>query len=99
MPVNSDVRLHMPNATIAHRVLEVVAAFARGEAPASAIAASLELHEPALEGVSRDVRDRLHALSVQVIREDVTVAEQELLGLEPRNDALLELRRVLEALE
>ena len=89
----------MSNSAIAHRVLEVLAAFERGEASASAIAESLELHEPALEGIPRDLRDRMHSLSVQIIYEDVTPQEQALLGFEPSRCAFDELRRVLEAVK
>ncbi len=89
----------MANSSIARRVLEVVSAFERGEVPASAIAASLELHEPALEAVSRDIRDKLHALSLQIIQEDVTPQEQSVLGIEPSTRGCSELRRLLQCLE
>ena len=89
----------MSNSVIAHRVLEVLAAFERGEVSASAIAKSLELHEPALEGIPQDVRDQMHSLSVLIIHEDVTPQEQALLGFESSRCAFDELRCVLEAVK
>jgi hypothetical protein len=91
-------KITMSNTSIARRILEIVAAFERGEAPASAVAASLELHEPALEAVPRDLRDRLHNLSLKIIEEDVTPQEQLLLGHEPSRQALNDLRELLEGL-
>jgi hypothetical protein len=88
----------MSNTSIAKRILEIAEQYANGAAPANAIAASLELHEPALEGVSRDVRDRLHALSVAVIREDISPPEAEQLGWVASRNALSELQRILRQL-
>lgn len=90
--------LQMSNTSIARRILEIADQYANGTAPASAIAAGLELHEPALEGISRDLRDRLHALSVAVIHEDVSPLEAEQLGWIASRDSLSELQRVLREL-
>ena len=60
----------MSNERIARRITEVVEAFERGELGATAIDQSLELHEPALEGISRSTRDEMHRLAVEIIRED-----------------------------
>lgn len=90
--------LQMSNTSIARRILEIADQYANGTAPASAIAAGLELHEPALEGVSRDLRDRLHALSVAVIHEDVSPLEAEQLGWVASRNSLSELQRVLREL-
>lgn len=88
----------MSNASIARRLLEMTDRYTSGALPASAIAAGLERHGPALEGVPQEVRDRLHALSVAVIAEDVSPLEAEQLGLANRRDALDALRRMLEQL-
>lgn len=89
----------MSNASVVTRILESVAAYERGEASASSIAKSIELHEPALEALPRVVRDRLNALSVEVIEQDVTPQEEALLGLKPSRKALEELKSVLESLK
>ncbi|WP_162995986.1 hypothetical protein [Acidovorax sp. 1608163] len=88
----------MSNTSIAERVLEIAEKYAAGIVPASAIAASLELHLSALEGISKEVRDRLHALSVLVIAEDVLPHEAEGLGLLPSRNSLSELQRILRQL-
>lgn len=88
----------MSNTSIAERVLEIADKYATGLAPASAIAVSLELHLSALEGVPKDLQDRLHALSILVIAEDVSPQEAEELGLLPCSNSLSELRRILRQL-
>lgn len=88
----------MSNTSIAERVLEVADKYATGLAPASAIAASLELHLSALEGVPKDLQDRLHALSILVIAEDVSPQEAEELGMLPCSNSISELRRILRQL-
>lgn len=88
----------MSNFTIASRILEAVAAFERGEVGATAIAQSVELHEPALEAVPRDVRDRLHLLSVKAIEQDLSPLEEEVLGICATKEAVNELKLVLEAI-
>lgn len=89
----------MSNRSIAERILEVVAAFERGSIGASAIAESIEIHEPALESVSRVLRDELHRLSVQVIGEDVSPQEESLLGIKSSKVALVKLKSLLQAIE
>lgn len=86
----------MSNKRIANRILEAVAAFERGDVGATAVAGSVELHEPALEGVSRVIRDRLHELSVEMIRQDLSLLEQEMLGVEPIREAAKALKVLLE---
>lgn len=88
----------MTNSRIASRVLEVLAAFERGEVGSTVVAESVELHEPALEGVPRSVRDNLHRLSVQVINEDLSPLEQEQLGIPASRRAVGELKLALQAL-
>ena len=85
----------MTNASIAARILEGIAAYESGRASASSVAESIELHESALESVPREIRDRLHRLSVMVIEQDVTPQEEELLGLSPSRQALIELKSLL----
>jgi len=88
----------MSNINIVSRILEVVAAFERGEVGATAIAQSIELHEPALETVPREVRDRLHRLSVRAIEQDISPLEAETLGLCATKDAVNELIHTLETI-
>ena len=85
----------MANESIAARIAEVVAAHERGDTGAKAVADSIELYEPALEGIPRAVRDELHRLSVELIREDVTPLEAEMLGWERTRRALDELKALL----
>jgi hypothetical protein len=85
----------MSNATIINRISEVVIAFERGELGATAIAQSIELHEPALEMLPRELRDRLHKLSVQVLEQDLSPLEERMLGLRASRQALEELKAVL----
>jgi len=85
----------MTNERIANRIAEVVAAFERGDVGATAVAESVELHEPALEGISREVRDRLHQLSVEVVKQDLSPLELEMLGLEPTREAVTALKLLL----
>lgn len=93
--IGHERTFQMSNTSIARQILEITDQYANGTAPANAIAASLELHEPALEGVSRDLRDRLYALSVAVIHEDVSPLEAEQLGWVASRRSLLELQRIL----
>jgi len=92
---DGDLETLMTNQSIASRVLEAVKRVEAGELPVSAIASSLEMHEPALEGVPRDVRDRLHKLAVDAIRQDVSAREREQLGIEGSRQALMELKAIL----
>ncbi len=85
----------MSNKAIINRILEIIDAFEHGDASALAVAASVELHEPALEAVSRAARDEMHALSVEVIKQDVSPIEEEMLGWESSREALHELRSLL----
>jgi hypothetical protein len=89
----------MTNPRIASRILEVLAAYERGEASAFLVAQSIELHEPAMEGVSQSARERLHRLSVQVIQEDASPLEQEQLGIPAGGQALRELKLLLQSLK
>lgn len=89
----------MSNRTIAKRITEVIAAYERREVGAALVAESVELHEPALEGVSRTLRDTLHTLSVEVIKQDVSPLEREVLGLQPTREALEALKAVLRSIE
>jgi len=88
----------MSNAAIVSRILEVVAAFERGEVGATAIPQSIELHEPALEAIPREVRDKLHSLSVKAIEQDLSTLEAEMLGLCTTQDAVNELIHTLEVI-
>lgn len=90
MKTNSLFLLDIRNAIIA---------FENGRGPASAVAQSVERYAPLLEGVSRDVRDRLHALSVLIIAQDVTPVEADMLGLAPSHAALDELKLLLQTLD
>lgn len=88
----------MSNASITVRILESVAAYESGLASAASVAESIELHEPALEAVPREVRDRLHSLSVQVLEQDVSPQEETLLGIKASRQALEELKLLLRSL-
>lgn len=88
----------MSNTAIVSRILEVVAAFERGEVGATAIAQSIELHEPALEAIPREVRDKLHRLSVKAIEQNLSTLEAEMLGLCATQDEVNELIHTLEAI-
>lgn len=85
----------MSNERIAVRIAEVVAAYERGEVGATAVTDSIELHEPALENVPRAVRDELHRLSLDLLRQDVSPLEAEMLGWEQTRRALDELKALL----
>ena len=85
----------MSNKTIVNRIIEIIVAFEHGQTSASAVAASVELHEPALETIPREVRDKIHALSVKVIMQDVSSVEAEMLGWKSNNEALHELKSLL----
>lgn len=88
----------MSNASIGQRVLESIAAYEDGRNSAVSVAQSIELHEPALEAVPREFRDRLHALSVQVLEQDVTPQEEALLGIKASRQALEEIKSLLRSL-
>lgn len=88
----------MSNASVAKRILESVAAYESGHSIASSVATSIDLHEPAFEAVSRELRDRLHTLSVQVIEQDVTPQEEALLGIKASRQAVQELKSLLSSL-
>jgi hypothetical protein len=82
----------MSNISIAQRIFEIVAAYERGDVNVIAITQSIELHESALEGISREVRDRLHSLSVEIIYQDV---DDEMLGWTASREALNEIKLLL----
>lgn len=88
----------MSNATIVSRIYEIVAAFERGEVGATAIAESIELHEPALEAITQEIRRSLHKLSVKTIEQDLSSTEESMLNLRASRDAVNELKTVLEAI-
>lgn len=88
----------MSNATIAARIAEAIAAFERGDAGATFVAESIELHEPALEAVPREVRDNLHRLSVKLIEQDLSPFEEEMLGIPHSREALAKLKLVVAGL-
>jgi len=85
----------MSNQSIIARILETIALFEGGATSASAVAASVELHEPALEGVPRAARDRMHALALEVIMQDVSPVEQEMLGWQSSRQASHALKSLL----
>lgn len=85
----------MSNKSVIDRILEIIEAFEHGDTCASAVAASVELHESALEAIPREVRDKMRALSVEVIKQDVTPIEEEMLGWKDSREALHELKSLL----
>lgn len=85
----------MSNKTIINRILEIIEAFENGQTSASAVAASVELHVPALETIPWATRDKMHALSVQVIMQDECWVEEEILGWKSSFEALHELKSLL----
>lgn len=89
----------MSNRSIATRIMEVVAAYEAKQVGASAIARALELHEPAFEALPRTVRDEMHHLSVQIIRDDVTPLEEAQLGFKSDGVAISRLRALLQSVE
>ena len=89
----------MSNASIAKRILEAIKGFEAGKLSASAIAESIELHEPALESVDRRVRDKLHELSVQALEQDLTPFEEETLGLQASRNAVNALKELLASIK
>jgi hypothetical protein len=89
----------MSNRAIVNRISEIVAAYERGEVGATAIAEGVELYEPALERVSRSVRDALHKLSVESIKQDLSPLELEMLGLQPTREAVKSLKLLLEQID
>lgn len=89
----------MTNKAIAQRILDVIDAYESGSTSASAVAESVELHEPALEAITRDVRDSLHNLSVKVIEQDVSSVEEEQLGIRNSKEALKKLKKLLSEMQ
>jgi hypothetical protein len=88
----------MSNETIAIRLLEVVRSVLNGSSPASAFADAVDAHAPAFEGLPRSWIDRLNGLSVQVVSEDVSALESEVLGIQHSIRSLQEAEAMLEAL-
>ncbi|GEM_PF-3881999 len=68
----------MSNKSIINRILEIIEAFEHGQTSASAVAASVALHEPALATIPGEARDKLHALSFDVIMQDISTVEAEM---------------------
>jgi hypothetical protein len=89
----------MSNRSIAARIAEVVAAYERGHVAALAVAESVELHEPAFEALSRSVRDDLHRLSAQIVAQDTSPLESEMLGLQSPRAAVASLKAILEGIQ
>ncbi|KPJ95160.1 MAG: hypothetical protein AMJ53_03395 [Gammaproteobacteria bacterium SG8_11] len=85
----------MTNATIVQRIIEVINAYENGKTSASSIAESIEMHEPAMESIPREIRDKIHNLSVEIIEQDITPIEEKMLGIEPGKKALTELKTIL----
>ncbi|MCA9233766.1 MAG: hypothetical protein KDA57_24220 [Planctomycetales bacterium] len=71
----------MSNDSIVRRMLEVVESYQRGDATASAVASSVELYEPALEGIPDSLRHHLHSLSAAVLSNEATDDEVRSLSL------------------
>jgi hypothetical protein len=88
----------MSNASIAGRLIEVADAVLGSCEPVSAFARAVELYAPAFEAVPRAWLDRLDALSLKAMDEDVSLLEEELLGLQHSDFSLKEARRMLEQL-
>jgi hypothetical protein len=81
---------------IVRRILETLSAYEQGDVAASSIAQSVELHEPAMEAIPREMRDLLHQLSLKIIEEDVSPLEEEDLGLKASREGCEELRTLLQ---
>ena len=88
----------MSNATIARRILEILDAFERGEIGPLRVEECLELHVPALEGLSRQARDEFSHLSGVLVKQNYSSEERELLGVEGESSAARDLRRAVENL-
>lgn len=88
----------MSNERIAERLLEVVDRVLSRSLPSSAFANAVDVHAPAFEGVSRTWLDRLHRLSVQVIEEDASSLEEDVLGLQGSTKSLQEAASMLRSL-
>ncbi|MBK8016121.1 MAG: hypothetical protein IPK20_04985 [Betaproteobacteria bacterium] len=89
----------MSNEAIAKRLLEVAEGVLRGTQPSSAFADAVDVHGSAFEGLPRAWLDRLNRLSVQVIEEDVSPLEEQLLGLRNSRASLQEAASMLRALQ
>lgn len=89
---------HMNNEAIAKRLLEVAEDVLGGSLPSSAFAEAVDVHAPALEGLPRAWLDRLDRLSVQVLNEDVSPHEENLLGLQHSRRSLIEAANMLRSL-
>ena len=85
----------MSNASIASQILKSIATYESGHASASSVAESIELNEPALESIPREVRVKLHRLSILLIEQAVTPQEEAFLGISPNRQALTELKSLL----
>ena len=96
--VQTILGLVVGNASIANRLLDVLGQIQRGEVPVSAFAAAVECHASALEGLPREMLDRLSRLSVEAIRDDVSPLEAELMGLSSSDRALREAELLLQVL-
>lgn len=88
----------MSNETIAVRLLEVVRGALDGTLPVSAFANAVDAHAPAFEGLSHAWLDRLDALSVKAIEEDVSPVEAEVLSFQHSTESLKEAESMLNAL-
>jgi len=98
-PVSLIVRCFVSNTNIASRILEIVSKFEQGLVPNTAIAECIELHEPALEGTERKIRDQLHKFSVQIITEDLSPHEEEMLGISASRNAVEQLKSLLKSIK
>lgn len=85
----------MSNASIAQRILQTIAAYERGEVGSTSVADSIELHEPAFEDLKRDIRNHIHRLSLEIVKQDISPLEEEMLGWKASRSALEELKSVL----
>lgn len=89
----------MSNASIASRILEVVAAFEASKSSAYAVNQSIELHAPAFEGISREKVDALNALGLKLLTNDVSDLEREQLGwTDISGEAIWDIKRLLMAI-
>ncbi len=88
----------MSNHRIASRIIEVIIAYETGLASASAVAAAIEVHEPALEALPRAIRDDMHRLSMEIIMADLTPLEEDQLGIKSIGEALSKLKTLLQSI-
>ena len=88
----------MSNKAIAERLLEVAEGVLAGSLPSSAFADAVDVHAAAFEGLPRAWLDRLNRLSVQVLEEDVSPLEEDLLGLQSSRRSLIEAANMLRSL-